>query len=54
MRSHKSKKGKRKWTKIQAIVYKTLHGKLKIEHHEPQGKPGGELRFSGRENIFRT
>jgi len=35
---------KRKRTKGQTTIYKTLHRKLTIEHHEP----GGEPRCSGR------
>jgi len=26
---------KRKRTKVQAMIYKTLHRKLKVEQHEP-------------------
>jgi len=32
--------GKRKRTKGQTAIYKTLHRQLKIEQHEPHGKPG--------------
>ena len=31
---------KRKQTKQQATIYKTLHRKLNIEHHKPHQKPG--------------
>ena len=31
---------KRKRTKAQTTIYKTLHWKLKIEHHEHHKKPG--------------
>ena len=31
---------KRKGTKGQTTIYKTLHRKLKIEQHEPHWKPG--------------
>jgi len=31
---------KRKRTKGQSTIYKTLHIKLKIEQHEPHRKPG--------------
>ena len=31
---------KRKWTKGQTIIYKTLHRKLKIEQDEPHLKRG--------------
>jgi hypothetical protein len=37
---------KRKRTKGQTMIYKTLHRKLKIEQH------GGELMCSGRVNSF--
>jgi len=33
--SHCLWQGELKRTKEQAIIYKTLHGKLKIEQHEP-------------------
>jgi len=31
---------KRKWTKGQTTIYKTLSEKPKIEQHEPHQKPG--------------
>jgi hypothetical protein len=34
---------KRKRTKGQTTIYKTLHRKLKIEQHEIPQKPGDEL-----------
>jgi len=34
-------------TKGQTTMYKTLHGKLKIEQHEPHQKPEGERMCSG-------
>jgi hypothetical protein len=50
MRSSKSnKRPKRKETKVQTAIYKTLQRKLKIEQHEPT-KNRGELRCSGRVN----
>jgi hypothetical protein len=39
---------KRKWTKGQTIIYKTLHRKLKIVQHEPRIKTGSELVCSRR------
>jgi hypothetical protein len=33
------------------MIYKTLHNKLKIDHHEPTLKAGGQLRCSGRVNM---
>ena len=35
-------------TKGQTTIYKTLHGKLKIEQHESNGKKRVERRCSGR------
>ena len=39
---------KRKWTKEQTVVYKTLHRKQEIEEHEPYLKTGGELWCPGQ------
>ena len=39
-----------KRTKGQTTIYKTLHRKLKIDQHEPNSKPGGEL----MQNLFMT
>jgi hypothetical protein len=40
---------KRKWTKGQTTIYKTLNEKPKIEQHESHQKPGGG--GGGRELI---
>jgi hypothetical protein len=39
---------KRKMTKEQTMIYKTLHRKQKIEQQRNPLKPEGELRCSGR------
>jgi len=35
-------------TKRLTMIYKTLHTKLNIEHHEPHTKNGGKRRCSWR------
>jgi hypothetical protein len=43
---------KRKRTKEQTMIYKTLHRKLKIDQHKPLLKNGRELTCSGRNLQF--